>query len=137
MYQLTETVWPDQLPARIVTNAGVRLPSLPAKAGLDGPMLIGEFHFAASDRGLFWSGLVSADSQADRGRKYVEYVKSALRNPQMVGVHWFQYGDQGVAGRVDGENGQVGFVDICDTPYAETIAASREIGEGMYAQRTK
>lgn len=104
--------------------------------GLDGPMLIGEFHFAASDRGLFWNGLVSADSQADRGRKYIEYVQSALKNPQMVGVHWFQYGDQGVAGRVDGENGQVGFVDICDTPYAETIAASRKIGEAMYDYRT-
>ncbi|MBN2711108.1 MAG: hypothetical protein JXR97_01545, partial [Planctomycetes bacterium] len=56
-------------------------------------------------------------------------------NPQIVGTHWFQYGDQAVTARGDGENGQCGFVDICDTPYAETIKAAREIGDTMYKYR--
>lgn len=104
-------------------------------AGLDAPMLIGEFHFGASDRGLFWNGLVSTTDQSDRARKYADYVNSALDNPQIVGIHWFQYGDEAVTGRGDGENAQCGFVDVCDTPYAETIHAARAVGDAMYARR--
>ncbi len=103
--------------------------------GMDAPMMLGEFHFGASDRGLFWNGLVSCDDQRDRARKYKEYVNSALDNPQIVGTHWFQYGDESVTGRGDGENAQCGFVDVCDTPYEETIRAAREIGESMYGRR--
>jgi hypothetical protein len=50
-------------------------------------------------------------------------------------VHWFQYGDEAVTGRGDGENAQCGFVDVCDTPYSETVRAAREIAERMYARR--
>jgi hypothetical protein len=35
----------------------------------------------------------------------------------------------------DEENYQIGFVDIADTPYAETIAASREVGDRLYGGR--
>ena len=62
---------------------------------------------------------------------------SAARSchPRIVGTHWFQFGDEAVTGRGDGENYQIGFVDVCDTPYAETIAASREIGAELYQAR--
>ena len=103
--------------------------------GFDGPMMLGEFHFGALDRGLFSTGLVSTDNQQDRGRKYAGYIQSALDNPQIVGAHWFQYGDQPVTGRIDGENAQCGFVDICDTPYAETIRSARETADSMYTRR--
>ena len=68
---------------------------------------------------------------------YTSYVQGALRNPWIVGTHWFQYADQATTGRGDGENYQIGFVDICDTPYPETIAASREVGDAMYAYRSE
>ena len=39
-------------------------------------------------------------------------------------------------GRVyDEENYQIGFVDIADTPYRETIEASREVGKVLYRIR--
>jgi hypothetical protein len=53
-----------------------------------------------------------------------------------VGTHWFQFGDQATTGRGDGENYQIGFLDVCDTPYAETIAAARQVGYGLYATRS-
>jgi len=68
---------------------------------------------------------------------YRSYVQGALRNPAIVGTHWFQYGDQATTGRGDGENYQIGFLDICDTPYPETIAACREVGYSMYAHRAE
>jgi agarase len=46
--------------------------------------------------------------------------------------------DQPATGRgLDGENYQIGFLDICDTPYPEIITASREIGKELYAEITQ
>jgi hypothetical protein len=103
--------------------------------GIDLPTIIGEFHFGALDRGMFHTGLKKTADQPDRALKYKEYVQGALRNPQLVGTHWFQYKDQATTGRSDGENYQIGFLDTCDTPYPETIAASREVGYGLYRYR--
>lgn len=101
----------------------------------DKPLIIGEFHFGALDRGLFHTGLVPVENQAARAQSYKNYVLGALKHPQFVGAHWFQYMDEPTTGRVyDEENYQIGFVDIADTPYAETIAASREVGDQLYRQ---
>ena len=35
-------------------------------------------------------------------------------------------------GRFDGETYRIGFIDICDTPYWETIAAVRDVGYRLY-----
>jgi hypothetical protein len=102
---------------------------------IDLPTIIGEFHFGALDRGMFHPGLKKTANQQDRALKYKEYVQGALRNPQIVGTHWFQYKDQATTGRSDGENYQIGFLDICDTPYPETIQASRYVGDGIYQYR--
>lgn len=104
--------------------------------GVDRPVLVGEFHFGALDRGLFHTGLRPVESQAARAAAYVRYVSGALRNPCVVGTHWFQYADEPTAGRFDGENYQIGFIDGCDTPYPETIAAARQIGARLYLLRS-
>lgn len=104
--------------------------------GVDKPVLIGEFHFGALDRGLFHASLIGVANQEERGKAYAAYVTSALRHPNFVGAHWHQYGDQPTTGRFDGENFQNGFVDVCDTPYPETIAAIREVGYKMYEIRS-
>jgi hypothetical protein len=104
--------------------------------GLDRPVVVGEFHFGALDRGMFHTGLRPVDTQADRAEAYRLYVEGALRNPQIVGTHWFLFGDQATTGRSDGENYQIGFVDVCDTPYPETIEAVRKVGASMYRLRS-
>jgi hypothetical protein len=104
--------------------------------GVDCPVVIGEFHFGALDRGMFHTGLVPVQDQARRGEAYRDYVAGALDHPAIVGTHWFQYSDQATTGRGDGENYQIGFLDICDNPYPGTIAACREVGNRLYARRT-
>jgi hypothetical protein len=106
-------------------------------ADIDKPVVIGEFHFGALDRGMFHTGLRPTESQEARAAAYRNYVTGALRNPCLVGTHWFQYGDQATTGRGDGENYQIGLVDICDTPYPETIEAVREVGRTMYQTRLR
>ncbi|HUD45952.1 MAG TPA: beta-galactosidase [Candidatus Baltobacteraceae bacterium] len=103
--------------------------------GADVPLIIGEFHFGALDRGLFHPGLVPTENQEARAEAYKEYVLGALRHPQFVGCHWFQYGDEPVTGRSwDGENYQIGFVDVADTPYRELVDAARAVGYHLYDQ---
>ncbi len=104
---------------------------------IDMPIIVGEFHFGALDRGMFHTGLKKTVSQQDRADKYKSYVEGALRNPYIVGTHWFQYKDQATTGRGDGENYQIGFIDICGTPYPEIVKAARWIGYDMYDCRIK
>jgi hypothetical protein len=114
------------------TLADFKLP-----AGIDKPVVIGEFHFGALDRGMFHTGLVPTESQENRAEAYERYVRSGLSHPQIIGTHWFQYGDQATTGRGDGENYQIGLVNIVDTPYAETIEAVRRVGYELYELRLK
>jgi hypothetical protein len=104
--------------------------------GPDKPLLIGEFHFGALDRGMAHAGLVPVPNQAARADAYHDYVLGAVRHPQFVGVHWFQWQDEPFTGRVwDEENYQIGFVDVADTPYPEAVAACRSVAAGMYRER--
>jgi hypothetical protein len=100
------------------------------------PCIIGEFHFGALDRGLFHPGLVSTPNQASRAEMYKDYVTSVLRNPAFVGCHWFQYVDEPLTGRwYDGENYNIGFVTVTDTPYPEMVKAAQEVHANAYKIR--
>ena len=112
------------------TLDGFKLPE-----GIDLPILVGEFHFGALDRGMFHWTLIGVKNQDERAQAYYNYVESALKHPNFIGVHWHQYSEQPTTGRFDGENFQNGFVDVCDTPYWETIEKIREIGYKMYELR--
>ena len=102
----------------------------------DKPMINGEFHFGALDRGMFHTGLVATRDQADRANRYRAYVRSCLDHPRMVGTHWFQWRDQPLTGRpMDGENYQIGFLTVTDAPYPELVEAAREVAKEMYARR--
>jgi len=114
------------------TVRGFKLP-----AGIDHPVIIGEFHFGALDRGMFHTGLRATNDQSDRAAKYRDYLRGALANRLLVGAHWFQYGDQATTGRGDGENYQIGLVNVADVPYPETVAAVRDVGYAMYDYRLK
>lgn len=103
--------------------------------GIDKPVIIGEWHFGATDRGLFHPTLCMCEDQNARAAAYYNYAKSALENPAIIGIHWHQFSDQAVTGRFDGENFQVGLTDVCDNPYPETIAKVREVGRDMYKIR--
>ncbi len=96
------------------------------------PVLIGEFHFGALDRGLPSTGLKAVESQEQRGVAYRRYVEAAAANPDVVGAHYFILNDQELLGRFDGENFQIGFVDVCHRPYQELVDAALKTHEAMY-----
>lgn len=103
--------------------------------GVDMPVMVGEFHFGSLRNGPPGAILVVAGAE-ERGDAYRRYVEDALRHPAIVGTHYFQLCDSMLSGRPkDGENMQIGFVDIADTPYPAMIEASRDIGHKMYQYR--
>jgi len=106
--------------------------------GIDKPVLIGEFHMGALDRGMFHTGLVASEDQADRARMYQEYVRSVVDHPLMVGCHYFKYADEPLTGRPgDGENYNIGVVSVTDTPYPEFIEAARAVQAEAYQRRAR
>lgn len=94
---------------------------------LDKPVLITEFNFGSTDRGPFWGGVTQLAKEEDRGTAYANFLKQALNEPSVVGVHWFQYLDQPVTGRLlDGENGHFGLVGITDLPFQGFVDSVRK-----------
>jgi len=88
------------------------------------PILIGEFHIGVPNRGMA-PGLVQAMNQEERGIAYRYYVENAAAHPAVMGTHWFQWIDQPVTGRGDGENYNIGWVDVTDRPYPELVASAK------------
>ncbi|RYG63332.1 beta-agarase, partial [bacterium] len=101
------------------------------------PVIIGEFHIGATDRGVWTPGLVEAKNQEERAQMFKTYIESVLDNPSLVGCHWFQWMDEPASGRpLDGENYNIGLVDIADTPYPELTTAAREVNATIYTRRS-
>jgi hypothetical protein len=96
------------------------------------PIMIGEFHFGAAERGLAPS-LVMVKDQTERGVAYQYYVERAAAQPFIVGAHYFQMVDQAATGRFDGENYNLGFVNVTDLPYPELLRSARETHRRVHA----
>ena len=95
------------------------------------PVLIGEFHIGIPANGL-GAGLVQAKDQTERGIAYRYYVEQAASLGCFLGAYWFQWRDEPVLGRRDGENYNIGFVDINDRPYKELVEAAKMTNERLY-----
>ncbi len=98
---------------------------------LDKPILIGEFHFGAAERG-YAPALVMVKDQTERGLAYQYYLERAAALPEIVGAHYFQMVDQPVSGRFDGENYNLGFLNQLDIPYPEMVSYARAAHRRMY-----
>lgn len=112
-----------------------RLPAEEMKrisAMLDMPIMIGEWHFGALDVGLPASGIGHVRSQEARGQAYRVYLEDAAEKPWCVGVHYFILYDQSALGRFDGENYNIGFLDVCNRPYEALCQAARASHERLY-----
>lgn len=121
-----------------IYRAGINTGDWTGKNDLGKPIIIGEFHFGALDRGMFHTGLVPTADQKDRADHFRSYVESVADCPSFVGCHWFQYVDEPLTGRVyDGENYNIGLVDVTDTPYPELTSAARTVNAEAYSRHMK
>jgi hypothetical protein len=107
--------------------------------GVDLPIMIGEFHFGALDLGLTSTGLKGTLNQKERGKAYRYYCERVAAHSCGVGCHWFQLYDQFPLGRFDGENYNIGLLDVCSLPNDEMMGAIRDCAKVIYhvAEGTK
>ncbi|MFZ0592079.1 MAG: hypothetical protein WAM39_16555 [Bryobacteraceae bacterium] len=96
------------------------------------PLMIGEFHFGVPGRGLS-AGLRQAANDRERGVAYRYYMENAAAMPALIGAHWFQWMDEPNTGRFDGENYNIGFVDVTDRPYKDFLEEVKETQKLLYA----
>lgn len=97
------------------------------------PVMLGEFHHGAADVGMLASGIRGVATQADRGQAYRYFVEQGIAMPSVVGMHYFLYNDQALLGRFDGENYQIGAVDVCHRPYQPFVDGAKQAHRRMYA----
>ncbi len=103
-----------------------------AERSTDVPVIVGEWHFGGSDTGLLSNALVNASTQVERGKACANYMQTAMTYAQCVGIHYFEFNDQPVLGRFDGENMQHGLIDVCNQPHAACIEQMAAVAKNMY-----
>lgn len=101
----------------------------------DKPVLVTEFFFAAQENR---SGnrnetarnkypkpghLMTVTTQAERAWGAGNALVNFARFPNVVGAHWFQYCDEPMGGRQDGEDYNMGLIDTANRPYEEVTEA--------------
>ncbi|NER26579.1 MAG: hypothetical protein F6J89_02850 [Symploca sp. SIO1C4] len=97
------------------------------------PLLLSEFHFGVPAQGMS-AGLKQVRDYQERGVAYRYYVENLGAIPEIVGAHWFQWVDQPNTGRYpDGENYNIGLVDITDRPYPELTEAMQATHHLLYS----
>ena len=96
------------------------------------PAMIGEWMFGASDESLFCSALITLPNQTERGEACRRYLERVFANPQMVGAHYFEWNDQPLLGRFDGEAMPHGLITVCNQPKETVVAILTEVNERLY-----
>jgi len=77
--------------------------------------------------------LWQVNSQQERGDAYRYYTENAYSHPGMIGTAYFQWCDQDLTGRFDGENYNCGWVDVTDRPHKYQVEAMMETAKRLYA----
>lgn len=98
----------------------------------DMPMMIGEWHIGGTNQGKLAAGLLFSPNQEERGRALEYYLQRALAYPNCIGAHYFEWNDQPLLGRFDGECMEHGLIDVCNHPYEEVVAHIQRTNLEMY-----
>jgi hypothetical protein len=97
----------------------------------DKPVVVSEFFFSSAqnrsgnlneDTGSAHPNpghLMTVPSQAERAWGAGRALLNFARFPNLAGAQWFQYCDEPLGGRADGENYDMGLIDTSNRPYEE------------------
>lgn len=95
------------------------------------PITIGEFYMTATENSSgdknSSDGFPVVQTQVERALGFKTTADSLARKPYVVGADWFQYYDEPQNGRADGENYNMGLVDIDNRPYTQITQAAAKL----------
>lgn len=98
------------------------------------PVMISEWSNPINARGsVGWN----QQTPAENGAEIVNFLQTAARQPNIVGVQWFKYNDFPVTGAAGSRwNVGMGILDSCDQPKPEVVEAFRTVGRNLYQVRS-
>jgi hypothetical protein len=111
--------------SRVNTYNSLDLPILATEWGVGSDVLQTPFRDAK----------LTAPTPHERAELIAGYLDAAIHHPNMVGAHFFQFRDQPLSGRPDGEATLRGYVNVADTPNFELIQTNRKFADSMYQTR--
>ncbi len=95
------------------------------------PLMIGEFYMTAVENSTGnrnkSAGFPLVQTQKERAAGFKGCTEKLASIPYVVGADWFQFSDEPPMGRGDGEDYNMGLVDIYDQPYLDLIRTSSKI----------
>jgi hypothetical protein len=96
------------------------------------PLFIGEYGHNSLDEGLLTAAVPVAGA-SERGTGFRYYTEQLAAVPYVIGAHYFQYRDEPITGRSDGETAYNGFVNVADVASEPLVAAARATNARVYA----
>ncbi|HEX2950249.1 MAG TPA: sugar-binding protein [Armatimonadota bacterium] len=101
----------------------------------DKPLMFSEFYFSCQAESGLGGGGGALATQRERGLAYRNYVERAASLGYVVGIEWFASIDQALTGRffqVNGENANIGLVNVADRPYKDFLAECMKTNYNIY-----
>ncbi|NNN21453.1 MAG: hypothetical protein HKL80_05555 [Acidimicrobiales bacterium] len=90
------------------------------------PIMVAEYSFRGAG-GLApntWPPIYPTyPNQQDKAQAYESYIKGIYASPWVVGDQWFEFVDEPVNGRFDGENSNFGLVSTLNVPCSDLVNA--------------
>ena len=98
------------------------------------PLAMTEWSFEVTDERLLASRILTT-TEEERAALTRRYMDACFKLPFVVGLHWFQWPDQPILGRGngDGERSAFGIVDVTDRPRPQLAETIRDCSARMYA----
>ena len=59
-------------------------------------------------------------------------MENGFARPEIVGIHYFQWNDQPLTGRFDGENYNIGIIDVLGLPYQDMAKHLKKTNFKLY-----
>ena len=102
------------------------------RGGADVPLIIGEFHFGALDRGLFHPAWCPSPTRSPGPRHTRAMCSARCTTRSSSAATGSSTRTSRRPAAATGRTYQIGFIDVCDTPYPEIVAACREVAAALY-----
>lgn len=103
---------------------------------VDKPFIVGEFGVTSDLGQMPWRGQIYTEEEGARLRPLERWLGQAFVHPALVGAHFFQFRDQPLTGRADGEATLRGFLNVADTPHFDLVQVNRRLAYKLYETRS-
>jgi hypothetical protein len=100
------------------------------------PVFICDFQVGSLDRGLPSGGPTATLTTNNRAKAIRSAMENLFSRNEVVGLLYSAFYDRPLLGRLDGENYQIGLLDVCNKPYSEVWSQAKKANDRRYELAT-